>query len=185
LSLLSNGGEPFVPLRHARIGRIGEAGQLPSGWRGEHLRGIEIEDIGTRGRPWITVRVGFGADIPGEFAGLGVASYLTASKSATIALAAEVTLDAWDNIGDVLLVLRQWKGGGGLVGQATQSLRLVASAQTTSLSYEMTAEGAVAEPVLMIRRETVGAGGLTMTFRGLAFGNVADYPHWRFATARD
>jgi hypothetical protein len=184
LSLLSN-AEPFVSFRHARIGRIGEAGQMPSGWRGEHLQDIEILDVGSRGRPWITFRVGFGADIPGQFAGLGLALYLPAPKAARIALGAEVMLGEWDNIGDLLLVVRQLKRGGGLMGQATHPLGIVKSPQSASLLHSMTAEGCVAEPVLMIRRETVGAGGLTMTLRGLAFGNVADYPAWRFAAARD
>ncbi len=106
MSLLTNGAEPLVPLRHARIGRIGEAGQLPGGWRAEHMEDMRIHDVGSRGRPWITLQMGFGVDIPGQFAGLGIAAYLPAPKSARVAIAAEVTLGEWDNIGDVLLILR-------------------------------------------------------------------------------
>jgi hypothetical protein len=180
-----NGAEPYVSFRHARIGRIGEAGQLPSGWRGEHLRDIEILDIGSRGPPWITLRVGFGADIPGHFAGLGLAAYLPAPKAARIGLTAEVSLGDGDNIGDVLLLVRELKDGGGLIGQATQSLAPNRRNQIGALTHGMTAEGCVAEPVVMIRRESAGPGGLTVTFRGLAFGNVGDYPRWRITTTGD
>jgi hypothetical protein len=185
LSHPSNGAEPFVSFRHARIGRIGEAGQMPGGWRAERLEDIEILDVGSRGRPWITPRIGSGADIPGQFAGLGLASYLPAPKAARVALAAEVTLGEWDDIADVLLIVRESKGGGGVLGQATRSLRIVKSPQSASMSHGMTTQGGVAEPVLMFRRETGGPGGPTVTFGGLAFGNVGDYPDWRFATARD
>ena len=181
----SNSAEPLVSFRHARIGRIGEAGQMPSGWRGEHLSDVEILDVGSRGRPWITLRVGFGGDIPGQFAGLGLAHYLPAPKVATVALSTELMFGAWENIGDVLLVVRELKRGGGLVGQAMKSLRLAKSTQSASLSHVMATQDGVAEPVLMIRRAASGPGGLTITFTGLAFGIVGDYPEWRFASAGD
>ena len=154
---------------------------MPSGWRSEHLQDIEVYDVGFRGLPWITLRIGFGVDIPGEFAGLGMAAYLAAPKAARIAVVAEVTLGEWENVGDVLLILRESKSGGGLVGQAVRSLPKVEDSQSVSLSYTMIADGGVAEPILMLRRASSGAGGLTMTVRGLAFGNVADYPDWRFS----
>jgi hypothetical protein len=181
LSLLSNGAEPLVPLRHARAGRIGEAGQMPSGWRSEHLDDIEIHDLGSRGLPWITFHIGFGADIPGEYAGLGMAAYLPAPKTATIVLAAQVTLGEWRNLDDVLLIVRESKSGGGLVGQATRSLERVEDPQSVVLSHSMIADGGVVEPILMMKRATPGSGGLTVTLRGLAFGNFADYPLWRFS----
>ena len=181
MSVFSNGAEPLASLRHARVGRVGEAGQMPSGWRAEHLNDIEIHDIGARGLPWITLRIGFGVDIPGEYAGLGIASYLPAPKAATIALVAEVTLGDGENLGDVLMIVRELKGGGDLVGQATRSLQRVEDPQSVIISHNMLAEGNVAEPVLMMKRESPGPGGLTVTLRGLAFGNIADYPLWRFS----
>jgi hypothetical protein len=180
LSLLSNGAEPFVPLRHAQIGKVGESGQLPSGWRREHLETVEIHDVGSRERPWISMSLGFGAGDAGHFAGLGIAAHLPAPNAATIALAGEVTLDVWQNIGGAMLVLREARPGGDLVGQTLSSLRIHRDPQIISLSYDMTADDALIEPVLLIRRKTVDGGGLTLTLRGLAFGIVADYPRWRF-----
>jgi hypothetical protein len=171
-----------VPLRHARIGRIGEAGQMPTGWRAEHLQDLEIIDVGSRGGPWITLRMAFGADIPGEFAGLGIGSYLPAPATAKLALAVDVTLGEWANVGEVLLILRESRMGGGLVGQAARSLQMIEDPQRMSLSHGMIAEGGVAEPVLMMKRETADAGWLILTLRGLAFGNIANHPDWRFAS---
>ncbi len=181
MSLFSNGAEPLVPLRHAKVGRIGEAGQLPSGWRGEHLNEIEIHDVGSRGSPWITLRIGFGVDIPGEYAGIGVATYLPAPKDARIVLSAEVTLGESENLGDVLMILREVQSGGGFVGQATRSLQMDEDPQSVLLTYSMTESGDLAEPVLMMKRRSIGPGGLTVTLRGLAFGNLADHPLWRFS----
>ena len=177
---MSNGAEPLVSLRHARIGRIGEAGKMPSGWRGEHLDDIEIQDVGSRGLPWITLRIGFGVDIPGDYAGIGIAGYLPAPRGARIVLASEVTLGESENLSDVLMILRELKSGGGLVGQATRSLERTEDPQPVLLSHSMIDEGSVAEPVLMMKRESLGPGGLTVTLRGLAFGNLEDYPLWRF-----
>jgi len=185
LSHLRNDAEPLVSFRDARTGRIGEAGQMPSGWRSEHLEDIEVDDIGSQGRPWIRLRVGFGVDTPGQYAGVGLASYLPAPKASTIALAAEVTLGDRDNIAEVLLVIREYESGGGLLGQAAQSLNLVDGPQMVSVSYTMTTETSVAEPLLMIRRKTVGAVVLTVTVRGLAFGNTENYPYWRFSMVGD
>jgi hypothetical protein len=154
---------------------------MPSGWRSEHLDDIEIHDVGSRGLPWITFHIGFGVDIPGEYAGLGMAPYLPAQKTAMIVLAAEVTLGEWRNLGDVLLIVRESKSGGGLVGQATRSLQRVEDPQSVVLSHSMIADGGVAEPILMLKRATPEPGGVTVTLRGLAFGNYADYPLWRFS----
>ena len=180
MSLLSNGAEPLVPLRHARAGRIGEAGQLPSGWRNEHLSNIEILDVGSRGLPWITLRLDFSSDLPGEYAGLGVAAYLPAPKTARIVLAAEVTLNELENLGEALLILRESTSDGGFVGQATHALQKVEDAQSVVISYGMTTDG-VSAPILMMKRGSARPGGMTLTLRGLAFGNHADHPLWRFA----
>ncbi len=154
---------------------------MPSGWRGEHLNDIEIHDVGSRGLPWITLRIGFGVDIPGEYAGLGLAPYLPVPASARIVFAAEVTLGDHENLGEVLLVLRELKSGGGFVGQATHPLVKTEDPQSVLLSHSMLDDGNVAEPLLMMKRETPRPGGLTVTLKGLAFGNFADYPLWRFS----
>ena len=182
--LSSNSAEPFVSYRHARTGRIGEAGQMPSGWRAEHLDAIEILDVGSRGSPWITLRLAFDAG-PTRFIGLGLASYLAAPRPAQVGLTAEITLEEWGNIGDLLLIIRELKIGGALVGQAMKSLRLAKTAQPASLTHRMTTPDGLAEPVVMIRPRQEGPGELTLTFRGLAFGKVEDYPHWRLASAGD
>ena len=176
------GAAPYLPLRHARIGRVGEAGLLPPGWRVEHLDSIRILDIGFRGLPWITLELHFAAAIDGDYAGVGIGHYLPAPKGAVVTLSSTVSLSALDNVQAAFLVLRDWRPGGEFVAQSIVATSPAASTALT-VSRPMSDEGNIAEAVFLMKRHTHEAGRATVTLRGLAFGDLADHNERRMPPA--
>ena len=176
------GATSYLPLRHARIGRVGEAGLLPPGWRVEHLDGIRVLDVGFRGLPWITLELHFAAGISGDYAGIGLGPYLPAPKDAVVTLSTAVSLSALENVQAAFLVLREWRSGGEFV---TQSILAATPGDSSvrALSRPMSDEGNIAEAVFLVKRHTHEAGRATVTLRGLAFGGLADHNERRIPSA--
>ena len=162
----------YLPLRHARIGRVGESGMLPPGWRVEHLDGIRILDIGFRGQPWITLELQFAESMPGDYAGVGLGHYLPAPKGALVSLSAEITVAAAENIEAAFLVLREWRHGGVFVAQSIAAAPMDKPGQC-AISRPMSDEDNLAEAVLLLRRRKHAAGKTMITLRGLAFGDLS------------
>ena len=176
------GATSYLPLRHARIGRVGEAGLLPPGWRVEHLDGIRVLDVGFLGLPWITLELHFAAGISGDYAGIVLGPYLPAPKDAVVTLSTAVSLSALENVQAAFLVLREWRSGGEFV---TQSILAATPGDSSvrALSRPMSDEGNIAEAVFLVKRHTHEAGRATVTLRGLAFGGLADHNERRIPSA--
>lgn len=176
---------PHASIRHARAGRIGESGQLPAGWRSENLANIEVLDLGSRQGPWITLRIGFDAKLPGEYAGLSLSPYLATVKGARIGLATRIEIGGGDNIGQTMLIVRELRAGGGLIGQTIRPVEMHPTPRDMTVSHVTVGEAAVTEPVLMLKRGAEGAGELELTLTGLAFGDVEHYPDWWVTVSGD
>jgi len=169
---------PYLSLRYARIGRIGEDGQLPSGWNAEHLSDIEVVDVNSPGQPWLTLALAFHQDSPSDYVGLCVGAYLPAPKGSTVALAGEVTLGERNNIEATFLIVREWERGGRLADQTTKPLKLDDAQQLGFVFHQVNGQERVIQPMFMIKRRTASAGTLSLTLKGLAFGVADDYPDW-------
>ncbi len=170
---------PYLSLRHARTGRVGGEGCLPSGWRGEHTAEVKVMDVGSdAGKPSLAVSFKFNADVASEFIGLCLGPYLPVPRKAVVALAAHVTLAEWDNLAAALMIVREWREGGEFVGQSSRPLALREAPRIGLVAHQVGDETCLAEPVLMVKRRSAGPGGLTVTLVGVAFGNLYDHPRW-------
>ena len=170
---------PYLSLRHARTGRIGDGGLLPPGWRGEHTAEVEVLDIGSDGgKPSVVVNFKFDGDIASDYVGLCVGQYLPAPKDTVVLLSAKVSLAGWDNVGAAFMIVREWREGGEFVRQSRRPLALGDAPQIGMVALEVGAEGRVAEPMLMVKRQSAAPGSLTVTLGGLAFGSLYDHPRW-------
>lgn len=170
---------PYISLRHAREGPIGGLGRLPVGWEGEHTASIRVLAVDSSDeRPWLTAEFGFDEKAEGEFIGLAIGPFLSAPKDAVAALAAEVTLAAWDNVSAALLVMREWRHAGQFMGQTNRGLALGPAPQVRVVAHQVTGKGRVVQPFLLARRAAAAPGNLTFTLRGVTFGNLYEHPRW-------
>ena len=169
---------PYLSLRYALIGRVGESGQLPHGWNGEHLSDIEVVDVNSPGEPWLTLDLGFRENMPGNYAGLCVGAYLEASKGSVVTLTGEVALAEHSNIEAAYMIIREWEPGGRLITQSTQPLAVSEGAQVAFVSHTVAGHERVMQPMFMIKRQSVAPGRLSLTLRGLAVGDAEDHPEW-------
>lgn len=169
---------PYLSLRHARIGRVDGQGRLPPGWRGEQLSAIEVLEVEfVDERPALSVRLEWG-ETAGGWCALALAPYLAAPSNSVVLLAGQVTLADWEGVGEAVLSLREWRHGGELVRQPTRPLQLAGEPQIGALGLEVVEDSRVVQPLFMIRPEPSGAGFLTTTLAGMAFGLLEENPRW-------
>lgn len=170
---------PYISLRHARAGRVGGEGCLPPGWGGELTSGVNVLDVNLAGgKPSIVVSLNFNADTAGEYAGLCVGQYLSAPKDAVVVLALVVVITKPVNVGAASMVVREWEEGGEFACQSTRPLALRDTPQIGIVAHQVRGEARVTQPALMLKRLPGAPGSLTITLRGLAFGNLYDHPRW-------
>jgi hypothetical protein len=170
---------PYLSLRHARSGRIGDEGQLPPGWCGEQTTDVNVLDVSSsEEKPLLVVNFNFKGDVAGDYIGLSLGQYLPAAKDAVVVLAAEVTMTEWDNVEAAFVVVREWHDGGDFVRQSTRPLALGDAPQIGIVAHQVGGEARVTQPVLIAKRKSGAPGSLTLTFKGLAFGNLYDHPRW-------
>lgn len=171
--------EPLSSFRHAMEGRIGELGRLPAGWAGEYTAKVEVLAVNSsQEKPSLTVKFEFDSDTEEDFFGLSVGQFLPAPKDSVVALAAEVTLIEWDNVVAAFMILREWRQGGQFMGQSNRPLSLSPASQIGLVAHLVGGKGRVIQPFLLVRRRSAAPGGVTVTLRGVAFGNLYDHPRW-------
>ncbi len=157
-----------------------QEGRLPPGWRGEHAENVEVLEIDfVDGRPSAVIKLEL--DAAAGWGGLSLSPHLAAPKQAVVALAGQVVLSSWTNIAGAMLILREWRPGGGLARQSTEALHLAEEPQVAAIALEVGEEGGIVQPLLMMSRETPSPSGITVTLNGFAFGALHDHPRWLWA----
>ncbi len=171
---------PYVSLRHVREGVLGETGRLPAGWEGEHTETVMVVATDSSdAHPWVTVEFTFDGTPRSAFAGLSIGHFLSAPKDAVVAMTVEVTLEAWENVGAAMLMMREWRHGGQFMSQTKRELSLGGAPQLGLVAHQVTGRGRVVQPFLLARRDAAGSHGrLTATLRGAAFGDLYEHPRW-------
>jgi hypothetical protein len=170
---------PFVALRHAKVGRLGMDGRLPHGWSGEHTTEVVVEDVNPAGeRPTVTLSLKFSGSAQSDFVGICVGQYLPVPRDAVVVLASEISFERRQNVAAGFVLLREFEEGGEFVRQSTRPLKLVDEPQIGLVAHEVQGDNRVIQPVILVRRQSAADGELSVTLRGLAFGNLYDNPRW-------
>jgi len=126
----------------------------------------------------MTITFDFAADIPGQYAGFSLGDYLPAPPSARVAITGAYSFEGWSNVELAVVLLREWRPGGAMVGQSAQSISIDGAQQFRTVVHRFSDEGGLAQPVFLIKRQSPGPGSASVTLRGLAFGLVDEYPGW-------
>jgi hypothetical protein len=169
----------YASLRYAKLGRIDENGQLPTGWGPEHLTDLEIVDIDLRPE-MLGVSCSFKIDpaLPGEFAGMALGEYAQIEQDEPFALSTQIELSDAVGISQVYLLIREWVNGGEYVGQATRIVELTPEPSTTLVVRAGRSPGHVVQPALALRRPQGAVAEGTITIRKLIFGSLYAHPEW-------
>ena len=181
MTFSSLGSAPLVPLRHASVGKLGERGRLPTGWRAENLASLEILEIEfIEGKPGVTIRLELAA-APSLWRGLSLGPHLAAAKHGVVALTGRVSLQRWTGIDGATLSLREWRAGGEMVRQADWGIQLAGEPQVGSVALEIGDNERVVQPMLLFRTRRHQTGEVTVGLAGLAFGLLQENPYWLWA----
>ncbi len=167
-----------MSLRHARVGRLGEGGLLPAGWKTENVAAFDIVDVNSPGTPWLIIHLTFEPNASVDYVGFSVGSFLPAPNGAALALAGEVTMSECDNIDSAYLIVREWRSGGDFVAQSSLRMEVAETPHHGVVHHRIDSHGRVAQPVFMIKRQVVAPGSATVRLRGLAFGIAEASSDW-------